>query len=534
MVDNLLLYKIKDALSFHEISMIIRDSLNDSSLRALFKSIMDADEETAEQLSSEELINELASEIASGSDKALFILSELEKHNLDAMQEVQKMENHQVRDHIGQIMSSTRDEIDGSFLWAILTDTRKETFMLHRQLVNYFRNKNSGRNMQGNYKPDQQKHRDSSFNRDRDTNFSGGNNHGKYESHWSSQAYYQKAAATKGTPGRDNKTQSKGRYQDDSPANRESQQRKRDFNRIYMEAESQKAERERPARTNARPSGPSPYVESLAQQILVLQDRMNSLEQKMADQEQNLMGKLDSVIEELRLNRTEYQESSSNRPRTIRGSESRVGVFVDAQNMFYAAKNQYNARLDYAKLLEGAVDSRRLIKAIVYLVQTPEVDQSAFVAMLQHKNYEVKTKDLRLRVDGSAKGDWDMGMAIDMISMCEKLDVVVLVSGDGDFVSLVNLIKSKGPRVEVYGFPYNTSVDLKEAADEFFPIREEMLLDYSSTSNNYNDSSRYQSRTSYHTPRTYEPSELDFSDDDEEEDEERHIDFSMFDQEDNE
>jgi uncharacterized LabA/DUF88 family protein len=132
--------------------------------------------------------------------------------------------------------------------------------------------------------------------------------------------------------------------------------------------------------------------------------------------------------------------------------------------------------LDYAKLLEACVGQRRLIEAISYVVQTPDVDQSNFVAMLQHKNYSVKMKDLRQRADGSAKGDWDMGMAIDMITLADKVDVVVLVSGDGDFVSLVNLLKAKGPRVEVFAFPHNTAIDLREAADEFYPIGEGLLL----------------------------------------------------------
>ena len=170
------------------------------------------------------------------------------------------------------------------------------------------------------------------------------------------------------------------------------------------------------------------------------------------------------------------RDSQTGYGKRIVDDSTRVAVFVDVQNMFYAAKKQYNARLDYEKLLDAAVGNRRLIKAISYVVQTPEVDQSNFVAMLQHKNYIVKMKDLRQRADGSAKGDWDMGMAIDMISEADKVDVIVLVSGDGDFVSLVNLLKAKGPRVEVFGFPHNTAIDLKEAADEFFAIRESLLL----------------------------------------------------------
>jgi uncharacterized LabA/DUF88 family protein len=156
-------------------------------------------------------------------------------------------------------------------------------------------------------------------------------------------------------------------------------------------------------------------------------------------------------------------------------TELRVGIFVDVQNIFYAAK-PFNARLDFEKLLELSVGKRRLIRAIAYVVQSPDVDQSNFISMLQQKSYEVKIKDLRQRSDGSAKGDWDMGMAIDIMRFVDKLDVVVLVSGDGDFVPLVELVKTLGPRVEVISFTYNTARDLINSADEHIPIEEALLL----------------------------------------------------------
>lgn len=156
-------------------------------------------------------------------------------------------------------------------------------------------------------------------------------------------------------------------------------------------------------------------------------------------------------------------------------TELRVGIFVDVQNIFYAAK-PFNARLDFEKLLELSVGKRRLIRAIAYVVQSPDVDQSNFISMLQQKSYEVKIKDLRQRSDGSAKGDWDMGMAIDIMRFVDKLDVVVLVSGDGDFVPLVDLVKTLGPRVEVISFTYNTARDLVNSADEHIPIEDALLL----------------------------------------------------------
>ncbi len=165
------------------------------------------------------------------------------------------------------------------------------------------------------------------------------------------------------------------------------------------------------------------------------------------------------------------------------GAESeRVALFIDVQNMWYAARQQHgiSARVDFEKLMQAAVSDRRLIRAYAYVIQTPEVDQSGFVTMLEQFSYEVKRKDLRRRSDGSAKGDWDMEMAIDMIRMAEKVDVVILASGDGDFVSLIQLLKELGPRVEVFSFPHNTARDLMETADHYHPIDASLLIDMAS------------------------------------------------------
>ncbi|MBI3912439.1 MAG: NYN domain-containing protein [Armatimonadetes bacterium] len=154
----------------------------------------------------------------------------------------------------------------------------------------------------------------------------------------------------------------------------------------------------------------------------------------------------------------------------------RVGVLVDVQNMFYSAKHQYRAKLDFQKLLDAAVQDRQLVRAIAYIVQTPEIDQTSFINTLRQIGYEVKTKMLRTRPDGTTKGDWDMGMAIDAISMADRLDAIVLVSGDGDFVELVSMLKAQGVRVEVLSFPSSTAEELKLAATEFSPIGPDMLL----------------------------------------------------------
>ncbi len=159
----------------------------------------------------------------------------------------------------------------------------------------------------------------------------------------------------------------------------------------------------------------------------------------------------------------------------LRQQDIRVGLFVDVQNIFYGAR-QFNAKLDFDFLLKTILNHRRLIRALSYVVVTSDVDQSGFITMLQHRGFEVKSKNLRLRADGSAKANWDIEITIDMLSLADKFDVIALVSGDGDFVPLVNILKTLGPMVEIYSFPHNTSRDLMESADTYMAIDQSWLI----------------------------------------------------------
>ena len=154
----------------------------------------------------------------------------------------------------------------------------------------------------------------------------------------------------------------------------------------------------------------------------------------------------------------------------------RVGIFVDVQNLFYSAKYQHQSKVDFAKLLAICLNDRQLIRAITYIVQTPDIDQTSFINILTGIDYEIKSKDLRVRPDGTAKGDWDMGIAIDTIAMADRLDVVVLVSGDGDFCELIYMLKAKGVVAEVVSFPNNTAEDLKTAATLYIPLDKNVLI----------------------------------------------------------
>jgi uncharacterized LabA/DUF88 family protein len=144
--------------------------------------------------------------------------------------------------------------------------------------------------------------------------------------------------------------------------------------------------------------------------------------------------------------------------------------------MFYSARNLYNSRLNFPLLLEKVVDGRQLIRAIAYIVQTPDVDQTSFIEMLTRTGFEIQSKALKVRPDGSTKGDWDMGLAIDAISLSDRVDVVILVSGDGDFAALVNMLKSRGVRVEVMSFVGSTAEELISVASSFYPIEKDMLI----------------------------------------------------------
>jgi len=157
-------------------------------------------------------------------------------------------------------------------------------------------------------------------------------------------------------------------------------------------------------------------------------------------------------------------------------SDQRIAVLIDVQNMFYSAMNIFGKKVDFAEVLNRIVRGRKLVRAIAYIVQSPEVDQSKFLEFLDSIGVEVKKKSLKVRPDGTAKGDWDMGIAIDSINLAPRVDVIALVSGDGDFAVLVEKLKAIGTKVEVYSFPSSTAEALKEAADYYQPLDNSVLL----------------------------------------------------------
>lgn len=151
--------------------------------------------------------------------------------------------------------------------------------------------------------------------------------------------------------------------------------------------------------------------------------------------------------------------------------EQRVGVFVDVQNMYYSAKNMYQSKVNFAQILKEAVNNRSLVRAFAYVIKADIKEEKNFFDALSKIGYEVKSKDLQTFVGGAKKGDWDIGIAMDMIELAPKLDTLVLVSGDGDFVDLLQHLKrAMGCRIEVMAFGKSSSGKLREETDEFIDM----------------------------------------------------------------
>jgi uncharacterized LabA/DUF88 family protein len=157
----------------------------------------------------------------------------------------------------------------------------------------------------------------------------------------------------------------------------------------------------------------------------------------------------------------------------IKHTEQRVGIFIDTQNLYHSAKNLYHAKVNFGKVVEEALAGRPLIRAIAYVITTESGDEKNFFEALAKVGIEAKTKDLQIFAGGSKKADWDVGLAVDAIKMAPKLDVIVLISGDGDFVPLVEYLKTnEGCQVEVVSFSKSTSSKLIESADGFTDLDE--------------------------------------------------------------
>jgi len=148
----------------------------------------------------------------------------------------------------------------------------------------------------------------------------------------------------------------------------------------------------------------------------------------------------------------------------------RIGVFVDVQNMYYSAKQLYSSKVNFRTILKDVIADRELVRAIAYVIKADVKDENTFYDALEDMGFEVRAKDLQVFYSGAKKGDWDVGIAMDVMRLAPKLDTIVLVSGDGDFSDLLEHAKSLGCRTEVVAFGKTTSHKLRDVTDLFIDL----------------------------------------------------------------
>ncbi len=156
----------------------------------------------------------------------------------------------------------------------------------------------------------------------------------------------------------------------------------------------------------------------------------------------------------------------------IKNPDQRVGVFIDTQNMYYSARFTFDRKVNFGNIVQDAVAGRKLIRAIAYVVSTKTAEETPFFEALMNLGIETREKELMEYLSGQKKADWDVGLAIDVVRMLDMLDVVVLVSGDGDFIPLVEYAKNRGRIVELVAFRETTSSRLLEHVDAYTNLSE--------------------------------------------------------------
>ena len=165
------------------------------------------------------------------------------------------------------------------------------------------------------------------------------------------------------------------------------------------------------------------------------------------------------------------QANKNNHP--LKHPEQRVGVFIDVQNMYYSAKNLFGQKVNFGNIVHEATAGRKLIRAIAYVISTEGKEEQPFFDALYNLGIETKEKQLQIFYGGEKKGDWDVGITVDAIRLSPSLDAIIIVSGDGDYVPLVEYLQNQGKQVEVAAFGNTASSKLIEAADDFMDLSAE-------------------------------------------------------------
>jgi len=157
----------------------------------------------------------------------------------------------------------------------------------------------------------------------------------------------------------------------------------------------------------------------------------------------------------------------------IKHPEQRVAIIIDTQNLYHSAKNLHKAKVNFQNVVKSAVGGRKLIRAVAYVVNTESGEELPFFEAMEKIGIEIKTKDLQIFYGGSKKADWDVGMAVDAIKLAHKVDAIVLATGDGDFIPLVEYVKSQGCQVEAITFGRSASSGLRSVVDDFTDLDED-------------------------------------------------------------
>jgi uncharacterized LabA/DUF88 family protein len=157
----------------------------------------------------------------------------------------------------------------------------------------------------------------------------------------------------------------------------------------------------------------------------------------------------------------------------VKHPDQRVAVLIDTQNLYHSAKNLYKSKVNFAGVLNSAVGNRKLVRALSYVVNTESGEEQPFFEALEKIGIEIKTKDLQIFYGGAKKADWDVGLAVDAIKLSQKVDAIVLATGDGDFIPLVEYLKSQGCQVEGITFGRSASGKFKEVVDDFIDMDED-------------------------------------------------------------
>lgn len=161
---------------------------------------------------------------------------------------------------------------------------------------------------------------------------------------------------------------------------------------------------------------------------------------------------------------------------------NRIAVFVDIQNIYYTVLERYNSHFNYALFLEEVSTNKTLVSATAYAIEREDEKQRKFQNILRRVGFEVKLKPFIQRADGTAKGDWDVGISLDMVEIAPGVDEIVLASGDGDFTMVITKLMEKHKTyVKVYGVPGLTANSLIEASSLYVPIRADLLLQIPTT-----------------------------------------------------